>query len=400
MSRWQLWLVCAAACCSFITISMIEPLVPLYSLALGATPIVIGALVSTGYLLPVFLAVPAGKLVDRWGPRLMLIAGTLGFLVAPSGVALVPGLATLVIAQVLAGLSQLLVVLAAQSAVALLGEQRHQREYNFGWYSSFVSAGQLIGPLLAGTLADLSGYRAAFLGAGLVSLISLALLQKFDPGERRTSPALERGRAPAESPVKALLSDRGLQIAVIASAGTVLAHGVHRTFLPPYLQQFQYPATVIGLLFSLRALVGFLIRPFMPSIAQRLGGRTRTLILVTLATGLGLMANGVTQRLSLLVAAALLIGVGTGLAQPLTMVAMTENVPEQVRGFALGVRLTINRLAQFLNPLLFGAIAEWAGIEPAFLAAGGLMVFSGWIMARLRPPLAAGSRGAGVGLER
>src|SRR5690606_8862224 len=157
-------------------------------------------------------------------------------------------------------------------------------------------------------------------------------------------------------------ADRGLQMAVIASAGTVLASGVQRTFLPPYLQGLQYPATIIGMLFSLRALVEFLTRPFLTRITERLGGRPRTLVLMTVTIGLGLMATGMTHRLAPLMAAAMLVGVGIGVAQPLTMVAMTENVSEQMRGFALGVRLTINRLAQFLNPLLFGAIAEWAGL--------------------------------------
>src|SRR5690554_3689890 len=49
--------------------------VPVYGLQLGASPLVLGAVLSTQYLLPLLLAIPLGGVVTRYGGRATLIAG-------------------------------------------------------------------------------------------------------------------------------------------------------------------------------------------------------------------------------------------------------------------------------------------------------------------------------------
>ncbi len=53
-------------------------LVALYAIDLGATPFSIGILVSTYAFFPLLLAVYAGRVPDRIGVRLPMIAGSIG----------------------------------------------------------------------------------------------------------------------------------------------------------------------------------------------------------------------------------------------------------------------------------------------------------------------------------
>src|SRR5690606_14117953 len=115
---------------------------------------------------------------------------------------------------------------------------------------------------------------------------------------------------------------------------------------------------VIGVLVSLRAGVSMVIRPFMASIISAAGGRVNTVLLslVTLSAGIAFM--GVTEQVLVMGMLAVLVGVGSGLTQPLSMVILAEAVNRAQRSGALGMRLMANRAIHFFAPLMFGLLLE------------------------------------------
>src|ERR687890_297667 len=66
-----------------------------------------------------------------------------------------------------------------------------------------------------------------------------------------------------------------------------------------------------------------------------------------------------------------LLGLGLGVGQPLTMSWLAESAPAGLRGRAMSLRLTGNRLGQVLIPSAVGAVAAGAG------SAGVLWVTAG-----------------------
>ncbi|MFO8060264.1 MAG: MFS transporter, partial [Bacillota bacterium] len=58
-----------------------RPFIPLYAGELGATPVVLGLVVSMYAFLPIFIALPAGKFVDRFGPRPVMLGGASSMIV-------------------------------------------------------------------------------------------------------------------------------------------------------------------------------------------------------------------------------------------------------------------------------------------------------------------------------
>jgi len=175
-------LMCAAMSFVTLTFSMLYVLVPLMSVDLGASPVMVGSLVSSGHVLPLLLAMRLGRLVDRIGGRRVLTFGAVGTMLMPLAVVLAPSLPALAVTQFVSGLFNVCLAVASQSLVASLGDERtHER--NFAWYMTFLSVGQLGGPIAAGVIVDTHGYQVAFgslIVTSAITLVSVGIIHRLD----------------------------------------------------------------------------------------------------------------------------------------------------------------------------------------------------------------------------
>ena len=69
----------------------------------------------------------------------------------------------------------------------------------------------------------------------------------------------------------------------------------------------------------------------------------------------------------------IMIVVGLGLGQPMTIAWVANRSPRSERATALGVRLTGNRAALLVVPTMMGAIAGTAGITAIFVVVAFLL---------------------------
>lgn len=135
-------------------------LIPLRARELGASFEVIGIIVATYSLAPVLLSVPLGAVVDRFGSRRSFIVGTaLTGCVAAFG-ALVEHHWLLLALQVGFGSARGLGWIASQTYVTSLGRGVDSATLT-GRFSFFSNVGLMSGPLMAGAVAELVGFRWA-----------------------------------------------------------------------------------------------------------------------------------------------------------------------------------------------------------------------------------------------
>jgi MFS family permease len=378
------WLLSFAMGTSTVGQSMLGTAVPLFAVALGLAPVWVGVLVALPNALPVVLAMPAGRWVDRGGAGRWLAVGTAGMASAPLLLVLAPAAASLAVAQLLIGVFQLFAALASQSFVADLANGR-SLERNYASYATLLSAGRLVGPLLAGVAIDARGFPAAFQVAAAVSLLTFALAWTIrrsvgGPGAARAAGA----PTVAAFGARAALGNVGVQLAVLSSAGVFVAISVHQAFLPVALQEQGYAATTIGALISLGALSAVVVRPLMPFLSRVFGGPARTLVVAmgSVAVGVGLM--GVAGSLPAFVVLVAAMGFGTGIGLPLSLVTVASHVDPRQRGAALGLRLSLNRAAQLVMPVIVGAVIGAAGFGVGFGVTGAtLLALVGAVVARV-----------------
>jgi len=379
--------------------SMLATAVPLFAVALGLAPVWVGVLVALPNVLPVALAMRAGRWIDRGGAGNWLAFGAAGMVSAPLLLALVPSVPALAAAQLMVGVFQLFKALASQTYVADLGGGR-ALERNYATYATLLSAGRLVGPLLAGIAIDGVGFGGAFAGAAGVLLATAAMTWAIrggvaDVGRDAVRPAEERAPpVPFDAGVAALpprygprdaLANVGVQLAVLSSAGVFVAISVRQAFLPIALQGLGYPATTIGALISLGALAAVAVRPLMPVVSRRLGGPARTLVVAMAAVAVAVGLLGVVSSVVAFGLLGVLAGFGTGVGNPLSIVTVASHVEPRHRGAALGLRLSLNRAAQLAMPVLIGAVIGVAGFGVGFGAAGLLLGGLAWAAARRVP---------------
>jgi MFS family permease len=367
-----------------LTFSMLYVLVPLAGVDLGASPVTVGLLVSSGHVLPMLLAMRLGRLADQIGARRILTFGAIGALLMPLAFVVTPGLPSLALTQLVSGLFHVCLAIASQSLVASLGHDRtHER--NFAWYMTFLSVGQLGGPVAAGVLVDTYGYQVAFASLMVTSTIALILVGLI----RRLAivdiaPAGDRSTH-GTGHIRRIGSNVGVQLAVLGSCGVLTAIAVRQAFMPVYLLENAFSATSIGVLLSLRALAAVAVRPMMPRIIRLLGGRARALVVMVVLVALGVGALGFTTSFVVLAGLSLLAGIGTGIGMPLSIVTIASHVEPHERATALALRLTVNRGAQLVTPFLIGAAIGLLGYGASFFITGGLLIIVAIFILRLAP---------------
>jgi MFS family permease len=76
-----------------------------------------------------------------------------------------------------------------------------------------------------------------------------------------------------------------------------------------------------------------------------------------------------------LAAVALVIGLGIGCAQPVTLTLIYSRAPAGRSGEALGMRMTLNQMTHIAVPIVFGSLGTAFGLVPVFL--GNALILAG-----------------------
>ena len=324
--------------------------------------------------LPMVLAVPAGRLVDRIGVRGPLIASSAGLAVAVAIPAAVPGISSLYAAAAAAGTAFMLFHIAVQHEVGK-SSSAADRKANFGWLALGFSISNFVGPTSAGLAIDALGHRVAFLLLAVLAVAALAVLVARRAGFSHTPQA---PRQPGSRNALELLREPELRRVFIVTGLLAAAWDLFVFVMPIYGTSIGLSASTIGLVLGSFAAATFSIRVVLPWISRRV--REWTMIATTFAVAcLAYALFPVVQTVPLLAAIAFLLGLGLGATQPSIMSLLYAQAPAGRAGEAVGVRAVVLNASHTVLPLAFGAVGTALGMAPVFwtmsaaLAAGGVL---------------------------
>jgi len=343
--------------------------VSLYALNQQASPLTIGVLLSLYALLPMLLAVTAGRLIDRVG-ALQPMAWAGAVLVA--GIALPfawPSLHALFPATVLIGTSFMVYHVSLNHTVGAMGTAA-DRAVNFSWFALGFSVSSFCGPLLAGFAIDTLGHRAAFLLLSAFPAAGLCVLYL----KRAGLPARHAARAEGtgDRRVADLLREPRLRAAFIASALLAMGWDLYTFAIPIYGSSVGLSASTIGLVMGSFAAATFSVRLVMPLLARRVREWT-VVALAMLISGTAYTMFPLVTQVSLLMALSFLLGTGLGCAQPMIMSLLYAASPPGRQGEVVGVRTTMMNASHTVLPLVFGVLAA-LGMGLVFWSMSALLV--------------------------
>ncbi len=354
----------------------------LSALHLHAPTVQVGLLLSLYSLLPMLLAIPGGRWIDRIGARGPMLIGTMTI---AAGVVL-PfawlSMATLTAAAVLIGLGFLPFHLGIQKLVSELGAPEDRR-HHLSLLAIGFSVSAFLGPTSAGFLIDGLGHRFAFGGLSLLPLAALIWL-------RRVRERLPEGRAAPPGPpqrlrIRDLLATPELRRLYVVVALISSAWDVHQFLVPIYGARIGLSASGIGLILGAFAVATLVVRMVVPLFLMDVS-EWRAILAAMAIAGAVYAVYPTFTTLEALIACSFVLGLGLGVSQPMTLSIMARSAPASRLGEATGLRLMLVNGTQTVLPTAFGALGGVLGVAGLF-----------WGMAAL---LGAGLLGVGQALRR
>ncbi|MFE9746328.1 MFS transporter [Saccharothrix saharensis] len=150
------------------------------------------AWVLLAYTLPMAVAIPAGRWVDRADVRAAFLLALVGVAVASAVTAVAPAFWVLLAGRVLQGLAGAL-VLAGYMPIVVGAVAPAQRGRAIGYVVTIMTLGGLVGAPLGGVVAGAFGWRAVFLMKLPVLAVALWLGWRSLRGDGRGLPVPDRG---------------------------------------------------------------------------------------------------------------------------------------------------------------------------------------------------------------
>ncbi len=353
---------------SFYQQSVLLPVLPRFAGDLGISVALIGALLAARFIVPALFAAQLGEWTARFGLRRSLIWVSIGTILTTPLYLIATNVPLLLLAQVVSGSLYMATWICAQTYATRVPD----RDWVVGVFATITAVGMTVGPLVGGYLLDASGYPAAF-GAYAVGAL-LMLVVAWQLGDHPAgAPTKPRPRPRGQALV--LLRRPAIQAAFLFSFICLFTISMRGNFLPIFLEEGAMSASAIGMILAAGSLGQAAIRPFT-NILLRRTGLVITMVVAALIAVVGLTAMPLTSLVWLLMGLAFVHGVGAGLHQSLGLVLLAEATSDEERGYAVGLRATVNQVSSAGAPLLAGGLADLSGTKSAFYIIGGLLLFS------------------------
>ena len=371
--RWY-WLAYLTGGFGLALNAMMSFLLPLRAVDLGISIGLIGVLLGVKGAVEAMVSVPIGGLIDRMGPRRAFIIGTAGSSVLIVLYTRATSIFALLLLQAALGTLRPMAWVGSQSYVSGLRDGA-DRARDTGRLSFVATGAQIIAPLLVGFGAQAFGTGPAFYVFAAYCLmyvfVGLALPRGFDV---RSAGATKR-RSFTEG--LRLFSVRGVRVVMFLSAARLWINGAWVAFFPLLLVTRGTSVGSAGTVVSAMAIVGTILSPASGRLAQRY--RVEHLTAFSLTCGaVGLALAPALTSVPIAYFSALLVGIGHGISLPMLLVLISNAVPADQRGLALGLRSSVNQAAAATAPPLvagvIGATAAAVGFPLAAVIGLGLVI--------------------------
>ncbi len=351
-----------------IASNMQRPMQSLYLQHLGADISQIGIFFTISMIIPMIFQILGGWLSDTMGRLRAVAIGSTGGLLGFILFAVAPTWEWLLVAQI--GLS-MAYSFVGPSFQAFIAEQSSEENRGkvFGITSSIYQVVGIIGPPLAGILADGFDFRVMLWVAtgfyALATVIRLWLSRRFS-----ASTAPTHANAPSfggfKGSMKAMfgmLAAGGVLTWIFISDGVRdVTFSMSDQFYPIYMNNLNnISMTQIGWMMSLSSIATLVILPFAGNLSDKKGER------FCIVTGFGIVLAGLGVYLlahSFLAFALswILFGAGGALVGPAYDSLISKVVPNHLRGVAFGLFSTSLGLISLPAPYIGSLL--WNGISP------------------------------------
>jgi MFS family permease len=362
----QFLTVTSAGALYFLSLGMVLPVLPQYVEGeLGGDTLRVGIAVGAFAVGAVVLRPYAGRLGDRYGRRILVIAGALVVAVSSALYPLASNLGILVAVRVLGGLGEAAFFVGAGTMIADLAPVERRGEA-ISYWSVAVYSGLAFGPALGEVVLDAADYDAVWIVSALLALAA-GLLALF---ARETLTDAARAATLASDVRQPLLNRSALAPGIVLFLGLCGLAGFTE-LVPLYVNDIGLDDS--RLVFLLYGCLILVVRIAGAKLPDRLGSRRAgSLALIGGAAGLAVMAAW--NSVAGLILGTILFAGGMSLMYPAMLTLALTGIDDSQRASVVGTVSTFFDLSQGLGALILGGAAAVTNDQGGFLAGSLLAV--------------------------
>ena len=381
--RWQrtMWAMVGVQFIMTMSFTILSPIMPLFLPQLGvhgarSIDFWAGILNGTTSFVAAFVSPLWGRVADQKGRKLMLLRSSfaIGVFTALMGVSqnVWQFFGARALMGAFAGFSA--------SAIALVASQvpENRLGYALGWLSPGQLVGGLVGPVLGGSLADLTGsYRIPFYCTSAICLTAMGLAWMF-VYERFTPPKQDRRGKSMLSSLRLLTPSSGLLslffVLLMAQFGVRTVQPVVTLYVQQLVTGNQANvATLAGVAFSVTGVADLLASPFLGKRSDQIGYR-RVLLICLFGAALASIPQAFAQNFWVFVIERFGVGCFIGGILPTANALVGRLAPREQRGTVYGLTASATFLGNSLGPVTGGAVAALLGLRWVFLVTAAMLL--------------------------
>ncbi|HOC84847.1 MAG TPA: MFS transporter [Methanoculleus sp.] len=347
-----------------------NPVLPLFSQALGAGDAVIGLVAAVSPLAGILFSFPVGFLSDHLGRRRLLIASGAVFLSAPLLYLLITDPFWLIPIRFFHGTATAILgpVIAATIVVRFAGRKGEV----LGQYSSATLVGRTLAPLVGGAIISffavypgLVPYRAVYIAAAVAAVPVLALILLYL--EETPAPLTVLSFSAFRMSSVAFFANRRLRATALADMATYFAFGAFETFLPLVLLSQGMGAYQAGVLFAAQTLIIAATKPSFGRLSDRVDRRIQ-IVAGLLILGCTVAAIPFAPGFFAFLLVSALFALGMSLSTVATSAYVADVAEQEQMGASMGALSSIMDIGHSAGPLVTGIIVAAGGFGPGFFA--------------------------------
>ena len=360
--------------CSYISFTLLFPVIPQYATEFGASVFQVGLVVGIYSYITAVTMIPFGMLSDRIGRRIPLIAGLIVYILSPLLYPLVSDVSMLMVVRAVHGLASAAFIPVAHALVVDMSPP-HRIGETMGWYTASTQLSFIIGPMAGGFLLNYLGFNATFYACSAVPFLGLLfILPRLRTIPRK--PAIEEAVTSPWGWLRQRRAFGGLltPFFITLGSGTIIA------FMPLYGEGFGIETGRVGVIITVIYASSVVLRAPAGRLSDRIG-RTPVILSGFLISAVALACMSFAASFPWLVAAGILFGLGMGLAMPASFALVADLSPVGQRGLAMGTASSFLQLGVAVGATAMGGVAGAMGLGTMFkicaliLVAGLFLIF-------------------------
>ena len=379
--RKNLYIMWASQFIAMVGMSLVVPFLPFYIRDLGvkSTEDVArwsGLVFAGPFFLSFFLTPVWGHLGDRYGRKLMTVRAIFGLAASQLLIGLAQNVEMLFVFRMIQG--AISGFIAAALGLVSANTPREKAGYAVGLMQTAQSSGNVIGPLVGGTLADALGFRPIFYIVAVLCTVSGIVIIKFvreseppgNDGHQQLSVVSNYRYAFSSKPIRIALA-----IMLISQTAVFMIQPIFALYVESLVGATELLATMAGGIFSVVGIFVVISAPWWGS-RNDVKSYKKNLSIAILGAGVSYAAQGLVTSAYQLIFFRATLGFCLGGMLPTLYSYISKNTSLERRGGIMGIASSGNILANMIGPLAGGFIAANVGLRQNFFITGGILMLT------------------------